>query len=341
MSLVWADPFDQYGTAGGSNSFMLNAGYSAVNVSSFVTGRTGPRAINLFNSQIRRPLNNTATTLGQGAACALQSCSGVNVNSQGFGFESAGPTMECRVVVQPDNSIGVWDRTSTLKGSTAPNTLIPGSFFWIEAKATGNVGGVVGTGTVEVRVNGITKLIVNGINLPNAFAYHSLGGSTAAQCFWDDYIVWDGAGANPATADFMGDRRLFISYPNANLATQDFTPSVAPAYDRINDSPPVDTSYIEGAAAGNVSEFSKDLIGISSTDIAAVVVMGRLLKSDAGTASGRIGINSNGFVQNSPELFPGTTGANFQFVIEQDPNGNIPWTRAAVDAAALRVTRVS
>lgn len=342
MALVWADCFDIYGTAGGSNSFMLNAGYNAVNASGWVAGRTGANAINLFNSKIQRPLDTSVTTLGQGAAINVQSIGSVNVNAPGIGFESAGGTMECRVVVQPDLSFAVYDRTSVLKGSTAPNSIVLGSFYWLEVKAIGNAGGVANTGIVEVRINGVTKVTINGINLPNAFAFHSLGGSTGGQAYWDDYIVWDTTGPNAWTADFMGDRRLVACFPNANGTLQDFTANPAPAWDCLNNDPPADgTSYIEGTAAGNVSEFGKTAIGINSNDIAAMFIVGRLFKSDAGTATGRIGVNSNGNVLNSPAESPGTTGALFHMSVETDPNTNLAWTRTAYDAANLRVTRDS
>jgi hypothetical protein len=344
MALVWVEPFDQYGSAGGLNPPLpLNAGYTVFNITGWPAGRTGLFSVNLNASLggiIRRPLDNPGVSiLGQGAGWAISSPGANSVNNYGFRFESAGPVMECTIVPLSNNGIGVYDRTSVLKGSSASNILIPGSFSWVEAKVTMNAGGVINTGIVEVRVNGNTVLTVNGINLPNTFAFHalgSLGGSNSTNM--DDWIVWDNTGA--VNNDFMGDRRLFVSYPNANLATQNFTPSVGNAFDRINDVPPVDTSYIDGAAAGNISEFSKDLIGINSTDIAAVVVLGRLFKTDAGVASGRLGINSNGFVANSAELFPGTTGSFFKNIVERDPNGNIQWTKAAVDAAALRITRV-
>jgi hypothetical protein len=238
----------------------------------------------------------------------------------------------------PDLSLGIYDRTSTLKGQTPPNQLIIGSYVWVEAKWTGNVGGVINTGSVEVRVNGVTQVIVNGLNLPNLFAYHMVGGTTNSNTNLDDWIAWDDSGA--INNNFLGDRRLFVSYPNANGVPQDFTPSAGAAWDCLNNSPPVDTTYVDGAAAGNVSQFAKDLIGIASNDIAAAVIVGRLFKTDAGVASGRVGINSAGFVVNSAEMFPGTTGAWFQLIQELDPNGNIPWTRANYDAANLVLTRV-
>jgi hypothetical protein len=340
VALVWADPFDQYGT---NTALLGNAGYSTVAVSPFQSpGRTGAHSLQLFGGTLMRPFATPVATAGQGIAINMQSApSADNANNQGIRFWSAGPTFEIGITCMPDLSFGVYDRTFALKGRTPPLQTILGSFVWVEFKAVGNAGGVINTGSCEIRVNGVTKLIVNGLNLPNIFAFHGSSGSGGgnANIFIDDYIVWDTTGIK--NNDFMGDRRLFISYPNANGATQDFTPTPAgSAFDRINDSPPVDTAFIAGAAAGNISEFPKDLIGIASNDIAAMVIWGRLFKSDAGVATGRLGVNSVGNVINSPELFPGTTGSWFQQIQELDPNGNIPWTQAAYDAANLRITRV-
>lgn len=345
MALIWADPFDQYGTATGANSFMSNAGYNSVNITAWQPGRTGARSIQLNNNTaIQRPLASPSSTLIQGVAFNAQSIPFVSINLPGIGFYSAGPTMECRVVTQPDLSIGVYDRTGTLKGSTPPNQFVTNSWYYLEVKAEGNVGGVVNTGKVTVRINGITQLTINGINFPNVFAYHLLGGFQTGGLqnsthYFDDYVVCDNSGA--FNNDFIGDRRLFLSYPNANGPSQDWTPTTAPAWDLLNNSPPNDAAYIEAAAAGNISSFAKDAIGINSNDIAAMVVMGRLFKSDAGAATGRIGIDSNGVTVNSPELAPGLTGVNYALVVERDPNGNIAWTRAAADAAELVVTRAS
>jgi hypothetical protein len=334
--LVWADPFDQYGT---STAFALQNGYTNFNVT-FTTARTGAQAINTNgNSSILRPLSVPSNVLGQGVGMRVNSYGTTGSTGTGLRWQSAGNVLELNVTPMTDNSIGVWDRTGTLKGITAPNLIIPGSYQWLEAKAIGNVAGV-NTGSVEVRLNGETEVIVNGINLPNIFAYHQVGSQTngTSNVSWDDYIVWDNSGIK--NNDFMGDRRLVCSFTSANGVPQDFIPSAGAAWDCLNNSPPVDTTYVEGSTAGNVSQFQKTALGIASNDIAAVVISGRLFKTDAGIASGRVGITSNGNTINSPELFPGTTGAFFNFIQELDPNGNIPWLQPAYDAAQPRITRV-
>jgi hypothetical protein len=333
MALVWADPFDQYG---GTASLIPQSGYSQSPSTLVNPGRTGTWGMGGAIPAIRA-LNTPTNKVGQGfAVFANGTAPYTNTNSTTGGrWYSAGNTVELVVGGNLQLGVSVYDRTNALIGSTAPNLLLSGGWTWIEAVAIQNTGGV-GTGSVEVRINGVQRLVINGVNLPNQFTAHGIGGFFGSFTM-DDWITWDGSGAN--NNNFMGDRRLLVCYPNANGALQDFTPSVGNAFDRVNDAPPVDTSYIEGALAGNISEFPKDAISLASTDIAAVVVMGRIFKTDAGVATGRIGINSNATVNNSAELFPGTTGTFFQYPIELDPNGAIPWTKAAADAASIRLTR--
>lgn len=337
--LLWVEPWDQYLT---TTALVATSGYANVGLSGTnAPGRTGTQAAWIFNSGFtRKAMDAPATTLGQGSAWRLNGAvGGSNYQNGGFRFESAGPLYEASVVALPNLGIGVYDRTGTLVGQTRPNLLFINSYVWVEAKCIKNTAGV-NTGQVIVKVNGQLEVTVNGINLPNSFEYFAIGAAANTEIFMDDWIVWDNSGA--VNNDFMGDRRLFVSYPDANLALQDFTPTPAGnAWDRINDAPPNDAAYIAGAAAGNISEFTKQGIGINSTDIAAVVAIARMFKSDAGVASGRVGLKSNATVVNSAAYFPGTTGSYTRLIQELDPNGAIPWTKAAADAAAIRVTRDS
>jgi len=348
MALVWVEGFDCYG--GGMSTTpatMGQMGYS--NIKGVLTnGRTGTYGFNFnwnFGGQagfLTRPLLTTTNKLGQGAAMAPVGgqMNANNANGGGCIWQSAGGVTEMNVSAMGDGSIAVFDRSGINKGQTAPNMLIPDSYQWVEAVAIQNTGGA-GTGYAEVRVNGIQRLVINNINLPNLFAFHGIGGAGAGNqnFIFDDWITWDGSGANNNT--FMSDRRLVLCVPNANGAIQNFTITGAQptAWQSCNAIPPVDTNFITGNAAGDISEFAKQNVTINSTDIAAVVVLGRIFKSDAGTASGRIGINSAANVLNSPTINPGTVPAWYQFVVEKDPNGNVPWTRTNVNNANIRITR--
>lgn len=343
--LIWAEPFEQYG---GNFALLGNSGYNIIYGAPVGPGRTGTRAIQ-FNQlivgqdgRLTRPFDVLKTDVGMGMAFNPQGGGMLanNFNSGGFRLYDAGMNYAFNVGVMSDGSIGVWDAAQSFQGKTPANLVYPDTWTWVEVKILGNTAGL-GTGHVEVRVQGVTQLIINNINIFNPFGYYAIGGAGAGnQSIWfDDWIVWDTTGVSNNT--FMGDRRLWWSMPNANGLPQQFIPSAGAAFNCVNQVSPVDTTFIQSTAPGDVSEFAKQGIGINSTDIAAVVVVGRLLKTDAGMASARVGINSNGNVANSTELFPPiTVGQYFYYPVERDPNGNLPWTKAAADAANIRVTRV-
>jgi hypothetical protein len=339
--LVWAEPFDQYG---GSLTLLSQAGYTvSSNEAVNAPGRTGPYALAFLGAgrQLRRTLDVAATTIGSGVGWyQIDPGPASSNNNAGITFLSAGGVVEFRVWVDSDLSLVIYDRNSIFKGRTAPNSIIRNSWTWIECRAIKNSAGA-STGIGEIRINGISKLIVNNMDLPNSFTavgLESYGGGYSGTVYFDDWIIWDNTGADNNT--FMSDRRLFYSAPSANGATQNFIASAGSAFNCVNVIPPVDTTYIEGQNPGDISDFQKAAIGINSTNIAAVVIWGRMFKTDAGVASGRLGINSVGNISNSAEIFPGTSGACYQFVIERNPNGNIIWTKAAADAAFVRATRV-
>lgn len=347
MSILWAEPFDQYGNTYNITT-VQSMGYSTVSgTPQVITGAAARTGISwrMFgtNGLLRRTFDTAITSGGMG--CGFNQSIGGTFNSllnSGMAFESAPGTVEVLVKYNSNNGYDVYDRTGTLKGSTPNNVSPQGVWQWIEFRADGNSAGV-NTGKVEVRVNGVTQCVVNGINLPNAFVLGRLGGNGNMDANLDDWIIWDTSGPAPCN-NFLGDRRLAWSVPNAGTALADFTANPAGSpFDRINDAPPTgaptDTAWIEGAAAGNISEFTGTGLNIASNDIAAIVLVGRLAKSDAGTCTGRIGINSNGNVLNSADINPGTSFGWTIAVVPLDPNGNIPWTKAAVDLANRRITR--
>jgi hypothetical protein len=337
MALVWAEPWDQYG---GNASLLANSGYST-NVGSLVTpGRTGNYCIRFNNSTgFVKPLVNVATKLGIGVAInPVSGIGGTSYLSSGLAWYSSGNTFEMSAVLNSDYSVAIFDRTHTLVGKTPPGLLIASSWQFVEVVAIQNSGGT-NTGYAEVRINGVSQCIVNNINLPNQFTAFGLQGNSSGNVSMDDWFAWDGTGTQNNT--FIGDRRLVFCVPNGNGVPQNFTFTGATAWQSCNLVPPVDTTYIDGAAAGNTSEFTKQAMGLASTNIAAVVVMGRIFKTDAGVATASIGIDSAGHVLNSAAIAPGTSGAFYYFPVELDPNGNVAWTQPNVDAANIVINRVS
>jgi hypothetical protein len=69
----------------------------------------------------------------------------------------------------------------------------------------------------------------------------------------------------------------------------------------------------------------------------AVQVQAYAKKDDAGAASYRVGINSNSNVENGPDVSPGTGYAATFAIWDLDPDGDVAWDEAAVNALKVRV----
>lgn len=344
MTLVWAESFDfygtnmsilaqrGYGTFSGSNMFLRNnAGLARTGLGYVQVDTTGTSLLGII-------LNAATNVVGSGVAiCPTVIPTSVSANSCGITFGVGTAFNSYRVTINPDLGFSVWEGT-TLRGSSAPNLWAINSYYWLEVKAINNA---AGGGAFEVRLNGETILAVTGLTIANQFTRVAIGKSTnggSDACFFDDWIVWDNSGA--INNDFLGERRCVTTMPSGDTLEADWTPSTGTSgFAMIDESPPSDADYIQANTAGDISEFSKASIGIDTNDVAGVVVVTRALKTDAGANSFRIGLNSAGFVSNGAEKLPNTTVGYFADIFQRNPNGDIPWTRAAIDAALIRLTR--
>jgi hypothetical protein len=351
MAIIWADGFDHYG---GNLSMALQGGYVQFSIApgnSVVNARTGNGylicSVN-FGRGARRALNSSVSALGVGVGYLITGpniATGIKQNAIRFG--SSLNLKEISVNVNANAGLTIWQGTGAV-ASSDNNLIAFGTWYHIETKVVCNSGVGTNDGTVEVRLNGVQRVIATGLNLPNALNSVTLGSPNDANAndtvWFDDFVIWDTSVADPANPcnDFLGDRRCVTSYPSADAATMQWVPSTGVVgWDRINDAPPVDTSFVEGINAGDIAEFSKTPIGIATNDIAAAVVVGRIAKTDAGVSLVRLGIHSGIVVSNGPQLSPSVTAAYFQQFYHLDPNTGGKWTQPNLDAANIRITRDS
>lgn len=344
MAIIWADGFDHYGT---SSTFLEQMGYTQ-NAQVSQTGgqpRTGVGCLVVINGNvgIRRALSVTKNEIGVGVAFMTGIIpASSSANNLGILFGAFGVSAEYRINTNHLGGINVY-KASTLLGSSANNVITAGVYYWWEVKLLRNSG--TNLGSIEVRINGVSVLTVTGITMAHIIESVTLGnlgtaGHGNSTSRYDDFVIWDTTGTR--NNDFLGDRRCPTSFPNADTAEADWTKSTGTSgFALIDNNPPVDAQYIEAQNAGDISEFTKTAVGVATNDIAALVVVGRAAKSDAGVATYRLGINSDGSVENGSAESPSATPAFSYFtkVVELDPDGSIPWTRAKADAALLRVTR--
>jgi hypothetical protein len=337
MALLWAEGFGAYGT---SLAIAASNGYQTFAPSSLstVNPRTGPYSALISTSAakaIRRTLDTAQPIVGSGAAFRWNTAPAATTNN-GLILEKAGNTQQIRMGFGNDLSVNILNSAGTVLGTTGPNAFSLNTYVYAEIKCDAT------NGIAQLNVSNNPPVIVTGLVLSSTTSVclgNPVSGATSYNYQIADWTIWDGTGTK--NNDFLGDRRCVTVFPNADTALNQWQPTPAgSAFSCVDNVPPVDTTFIEGLNPGDITELQKAALGIATNDICGVVLLGRVAKTDAGTSTFRLGINSSGHVLNSPEIAPNTTFGYFRNIVELDPNGNIPWTQTAVDAALLRITRV-
>jgi hypothetical protein len=342
MALIHADGFDHWGTFAN----MILAGWSGNGTVTTIHPRTGTYSCRTdqtfgpgIGSQMVYNFGGVRTVVGCGIALFMTDMPSTN-NTIGIQFQTAAfaAAMTMTISAAGEVLIRSGNQVGTILGTSATGVIVAGSFCYIEIKSTAHAT----LGTVEVRVNGQSVLtIING-NTGGSYGAIAFGkqgtNNDSPGMWWDDLVIWDTTGAR--CNDFLGDRRCFTSFPTADTAEADWAPSTGVnGYACIDEVPPSDVDYVEAATAGDISEYDKTTVTIDTNDVAAAVVFARAAKTDAGVSTFRLGLHSASFVTNSDEIFPGTGYTFYERIFELDPNGNVPWTKTAIDDAFVRITR--
>lgn len=353
MAIIWYEHFDTYGLGNhvsAARTALAARGYSFVSsVSSgfsiVTTGRNGRGMTDTTNgnlSGVRLTLPSALPIVGAGVAMNVTLASNTSA-SKGFNFAPAIAGANIRVI--PNASLGfnvytaaaVGSNTATLVGSTPPNQFTLNSWFWVEAKV------IAGSpGSVVLRINGNEYTFpVTTANI-GCVGIGGVGGSTldAGDVTFDDWVVWDDT--DTINNNFLGDTWVLPADPDADGAISQFAPSSGTnRWSLVDERDPSDADYITANSAGDANEFSHVALNLPVGAVAAIATQTRAFKTDAGASSIRVGLKSASQTSMSSEMAL-STGATVQtHIANRNPNGDIPWTQAAAQAAQLRIERVS
>lgn len=200
-------------------------------------------------------------------------------------------------------------------------------------------------GEVEIRHNTIPVLVLTGVDTKdlsdNLIGQVSIGTlATLGNPVWrmKDFAFYDNLGTDNNT--FLGDQQVYRLTETADTATADWTKSTGTVgYVLIDEATPDDADYIQAAAAGNNSVFDLTDLPVDVTTIKGIMLVGRQFKSDSGDDFTQMKIRSNG-VDGAGADRPITIDPAVWFDIkERNPDGNVLWTPAAVNAAQFKITR--
>jgi hypothetical protein len=365
MSLLWCDGFDHYGVGTAGRDAMLDGPYAEISTAGDMIlpqadfPRTGARSLKMTASVsdplIRRVFGGDKSVAGVGYAFVINQLPSIAATTALASFRDNGNVQQVTIGLTTTGQIEA--RTGAVNGTvigTSAPVIVAGAYQHFECR----VGIGTSAGTVEVRIDGVTVLDIAAVNTRGAGAAQTAqvaiitgadtpGGNGVGTMWVDDMFAWDDQGS--AANDFLGDQQVHLLLPDQDTAQSDWTRNTGSTdYEQIAESTPDDdTTHIAASVAGDISEFGLDDLPANAASIAAVQVIGRLRKTDAGTANVQMSLVSDG---ESPTAPAEANGADrpvtqvytyWQDVFHTDPATAAPWTPEALNDARLKIERTA
>jgi hypothetical protein len=338
MALVFIDSFDHYT----QDDFLkkwsnTNAAFQSI---STTAGRRGGGCMTRPYETYKN-LPNTYSTLIAGFAVNR----GVFNTGQSlfqFAYFGSGATKYVSLGITSAGEVQVFNASGTSLGRTKPGLINQATWAYVEFKA------VVGatTGAVEIRVNGISELLLTNVNTGTSnFATFGFGiGGLPSQendsaMKIDDVYLLDTSGT--ANTDFLGDCRVDAYLPTSEGATQSWTPTPAGTHYTTVDEIPINSAdYVESAAAGAIELFGyTDLVNIP-LNIFGIQVNSAARKTDAGVRQ----INSAARISStdyfSANLPVSDTTSYVSSIWDRSPATSAAWTRTEINGTDFGVKLV-
>jgi hypothetical protein len=156
---------------------------------------------------------------------------------------------------------------------------------------------------------------------------------------FDDLYVLDGSGPAPWNA-FLGDVRVDASYPTGPGTTTQWSPSAAPNWSCVNETPPNDdSSFVETMTAGAIDTFH-----VPDAPAGAIIYGVQhciaMKKTDAGSGSAAPIIRHSNLHYQGPTISPTTVYGYGINIIPTIPGTPDPWTEAAFNSAEFGYKRI-
>lgn len=344
MALLWCDGFDQYGGNTGNMTDGLYASVSGMSLTTTIV-RTGARSLSGGGS-FRWVLPAARSVVGQGMAVYLNVLPSVSdrvVLYQGKDGDN-NPHLTVTMMTTGGLRIRRGGTAGTLLHETGP-VLTAEAWHHVEIRTVYDDT----NGAVEVRVNGVTVADISNVDTvdtADTLCHQLVAGElapTSATVYFDDFFVWDDQGSQ--NNDFLGDHRVRLLMPNQDTQTANFTvvgASPPVGFQAINEVPPDDdTSYIAADDPGDISEFGFEDLPSTISTVAALMVVGRMRKTDAGTCNLQMGLISSAAETLGADRPITEQWTYWSDVLELDPNTGASWTRNSTNAALLKFERTA
>lgn len=340
MALLQFDGFD--GTTAAELSSLY--GYTVGGTPTMVAGRFA----GAFNSQaVQFSGNNTtdyldialgATLTQYVTGCAIQFAN--NTAEQRILTGRNGATEAWNIVKSTGGILSIRAGTSVTNLATGTTALTGGTWYYLEVKH--NYTGA-GNPTLTVRVNGVDEVTYTGsLNGVTANTKVILGASFSTIICpptfkIDDRYLVDFTGST--NNDFLGDVRVELLVPDSETSNSGFTANTGTTFGAVDDATQDgDTTYVHGNAVSSAIKFGVSNLSDTPSTIFGVSVQAVAKKTDAGTRNIKTALLSDATtVSGSTQTLTTSYAAGPVQIAELDPDGNVAWTQAAVQAVSIGI----
>jgi hypothetical protein len=353
MALLFFDGFSHYDVFDYAKKWG-SAGISVPDGISLTGGRNGGGCAPLVYSfdYLRRGVSSP-TTLIAGFALKIDALPSTAVTIVETNSSTAYPNArQVGVQLNTDGTISLHNSAGTqLAGGLSTFAIEPGEWCFFECKFVYST--TVGEAVVRVdrteiiNITGVSTLHGVGtyptrIEVTNGSNYAYGGGILIEIC---DFYLCDGAGTD--CNDFLGDVCVDYKFPISDGTPLQFTTSAgSDHFELVNDQVSSLTNYVTDSTAGHRENFAIGAFdALESTTIFGVQVTARVY-TDTSTRTVGVAAVSNGTTVDGTAVSVGTAANPDQStavmkVFEKDPDGNIDWTLAALNAAQFGVKTVT
>jgi hypothetical protein len=343
MALLWIDGFEGYGPpqiSSAITSLLQQRRYGVQDDRWYVgVGRVGGYCCYHFTtgatSAITTPALTIDPTLTIGCALSWQVVEAITTIEL---FDGA--TKGINITIHPHNypSIITLSLGDTTLATYSSSTLLLDTWYYLEMKVFCHPT----SGTVEVRIDGKTIILLAGINTQaGANTYHDkVRISLYLKQFLDDFYICDATGSG--VNGFQGICRIIGLFPSADTEIVDWTPNSGTThYNRVDENPADgNTTYISSSTQTDTDLFTyPSLINYDGNG----EILGIQLNTEASLSAGdsiilESPIVSNGATDLGPDYtLTSSSYYEYQHISEFDPNTNQPWTAAGLNAAQIGV----
>jgi len=196
------------------------------------------------------------------------------------------------------------------------------------------------TGSIEVKVNGVTRLSLTGINTRGQTSNNYVNkigvGVTGNDVYMDDMVWMDNSGST--LNDHLDEVTIRTYYPTANSTPMDWTASAGSQYTCIDEAQHnSDTDYISSSTVGHESLFTTGSMPSNMSDIKAIQVGIVSRKDDASTRLLRSLIKPGSTIYESSDMTQISTYAYYSQIYTTNPDTSVAWTPSDLNSLKFGV----